>query len=99
LWLIEGLALRKPRLSVAALHREVTKIAKEREVAAPSYASVHAIVRGLNPTLTTLAHEGAAAFRDRYNSFTCTAPKRRRGRGSRPQYARHMGHLVAIPFT
>ena len=45
--LIEGLALRKPRPSVAALHREVAKIAAEREIAAPSYATVHAIVRGL----------------------------------------------------
>ena len=64
--LIEGLALRKPRPSVAALHREVTKIATEQEVAAPSYATVHAIVRGLDPALTTLAHEGPAAFRNRY---------------------------------
>jgi len=64
--LIEGLALRKPRPSIAGIHREVTKIATEREVAAPSYASVHAIVRGLAPALTTLAHEGAAAFRNRY---------------------------------
>ena len=64
--LIEGLALRKPRLSVAAVYREVSKIAAEREIAAPSYTTVHAIVRGLDPALTTLAHEGAAAFRNRY---------------------------------
>jgi putative transposase len=64
--LIEGLALRKPRPSVAALHREVTKIATERKVAAPSYATVHAIVRVLDPALTTLVHEGPAAFRNRY---------------------------------
>jgi putative transposase len=64
--LIEGLALRKPRPSVAALHREVTKIAMEREIAAPSYATVHAIVRAIDPALATLAHEGAAAFRNRY---------------------------------
>ncbi len=64
--LIEGLALRKPRPSVTALYREVTKIAAEREIAAPSYATVHAIVRGLDPALTTLAHEGVAAFRNRY---------------------------------
>jgi transposase InsO family protein len=64
--LIEGLALRKPRPSIAVLHREVTKIATERQVAAPSYATVHAIVLGINPALTTLAHEGVAAFRNRY---------------------------------
>ncbi len=64
--LIEGLALRKPRPSVAAIHREAVKIAKEGNAKAPSYATVHAIVRGLDPALTTLAHEGAAAFRNHY---------------------------------
>jgi putative transposase len=64
--LIEGMALRKPRPSVAALHREVAKIAADRVIAAPSYATVHAIVRGLDPALTTLAHEGPVAFRNRY---------------------------------
>lgn len=52
--LIEGLALRKPRRTVAALHREVTKIATEREVAAPSalhtaLALRQAIWRKANP--------------------------------------------------
>jgi putative transposase len=64
--LIEGLALRKPQPSVAALYREVTRIAAERKIAAPSYATAHAIVRGLDPALMTLAHEGTAAFRNRY---------------------------------
>jgi len=64
--LIEGLALRRPCPSVAAIHRQIAKIAKEREAAAPSYASVHAIVRDLDPALTTLAHEGQAVFRNRY---------------------------------
>ena len=32
---IEGLALRKPRPSVTAIHREVAKIAKERKAEAP----------------------------------------------------------------
>jgi len=64
--LVEGLALRKPRPSVAALHREVARIVADRGIAAPSYATVHAIVCGLDPALTTLAHEGPAAFRNRY---------------------------------
>jgi putative transposase len=64
--LIEGLALRKPRPSVTAIHREITKIVKKQNAAAPSYATVHAIVRGLDPALTTLAQEGTAAFRNRY---------------------------------
>jgi putative transposase len=64
--LIEGLALCKPRPSVAAIHRAITRIAKERDAEAPSYATVHAVVRALDPALTTLAHEGSAAFRNRY---------------------------------
>jgi putative transposase len=64
--LIEGLALRKPRPSIATIHRQVTKIAEERKLSVPSYAAVHAIVRALNPGLTTLAQQGAAAFRNRY---------------------------------
>ena len=39
---------------------------QERNIAVPSYATVHAIVRSLDPALTTLAHEGPAAFRNRY---------------------------------
>jgi putative transposase len=64
--LIEGMALRKPRLSIAGIHRETAKLAKERNVAAPSYATVHAVIGGLDPALMTLAQDGAAAFRNRY---------------------------------
>jgi putative transposase len=64
--LIEGLALRKPRLSIKAIHREIMKTAKAQSAAPPSYATVHAIVRNIDPALTTLAQEGQAAFRNRY---------------------------------
>lgn len=64
--LVEGLALRRPRLSAAAIHRQAAAIAAERGWAVPSYATVHAIVRGLDPSMVVLAHEGAAAWRDRY---------------------------------
>ena len=60
------MALTKPRLSVATIHRRVGTMARKREWNAPSYSSVHAIVRALDPKLLTLAHEGPAAFRDRY---------------------------------
>ena len=63
---VEGLALRKPRSSVAAIHRQTMKIVEEKNIAAPSYATVHAIIRALDPALTTLAQEGQAAFRNRY---------------------------------
>ena len=64
--LIEGLALRNPRPSVAAIHRQTVKIAEARQVAAPAYATVHALIRDLDPALITLAQEGQAAFRNRY---------------------------------
>ena len=64
--LIEGLALSKPRPSVTAIHRRVAAIARERQLKTPAYSSVHAIVGTLDPALVTLAHEGHAAYRDRF---------------------------------
>jgi putative transposase len=64
--LIEGLALTKPRLSVATIHRRVSSIAHDRGWQAPSYGSVHSVIRALDPGMLTLAHEGATVFRDRY---------------------------------
>lgn len=64
--LVEGLALTRPRLSIATIHRRVSAVAQERAWSPPSYASVHAIVSALHPALLTLAHEGDTAFRNRY---------------------------------
>ncbi len=64
--LIEGLALTKPRLSIATIHRRTKAIALEKGWYIPSYASVYAIVTNLNPAMMLLAHEGETAFRDRY---------------------------------
>jgi putative transposase len=43
--LVEGLALRKPQPSVAAIHRRVAAVAQERGWQAPSYGSVRTIIR------------------------------------------------------
>lgn len=64
--LIEGLALRKPQPTVASVYRKILSIAKRQEWDLPSYASVYAVVRGMSPALVTLAQEGAAVFRDRF---------------------------------
>jgi len=64
--LIEGMALTKPRLSAATIHRRVSTIAPDRGWQVPSYGSVYAIINGLGPAMLTLAHEGGGAFRDRY---------------------------------
>lgn len=64
--LVEGLALTKPRLSIATIHRRACRVATERGWRPPSYASVHSIVSNLDPAAVSLAHEGETAFRDRY---------------------------------
>src|SRR5262249_23428748 len=64
--LIEGMALRNPRPSIAAMHRQMTALATQRNWTPPSYSSVYGIVRRLSPAMVTLAQEGPAAFRNRY---------------------------------
>ena len=64
--LIEGLALTRPRLSIMTLYRRVGVIAREKGWRPPSYASVHSIIGTLDPATLALAHDGEAAFRDRY---------------------------------
>jgi putative transposase len=46
---IEGMALRRPRPSAATVHRRAVQVAERNGWRAPSYATVHAIVRALDP--------------------------------------------------
>src|SRR6266568_3622176 len=64
--LIEGLALRRPRLSCAAVHREVVTVAKVRGWPEPSYDTVYHVVRRLDPGLVTLAHLGPKVYADQF---------------------------------
>jgi putative transposase len=64
--LIEGLFLKKPRPSAAAVYRRVLTLCKEQEWPPPSYSTVYAIIARLDPALTMLAHEGPARFRDQF---------------------------------
>lgn len=64
--LVEGLALSRPRPSVATIARRAARVATEHGWPVPSYSTVHAIVAGMDPHLLTLAHEGPVALRDRY---------------------------------
>jgi len=64
--LIAGLGLKKPRASAAAMHRRVRDIATAQGWRLPSSSTVYAILAALDPAMMTLAHAGAAAFRDRY---------------------------------
>ena len=64
--LIEGMGLKRPRSSAAAIHRRIGTIAKAEGWRVPSYGTVHAILARLDPAMVTLAQDGLAAFRDRY---------------------------------
>src|SRR6266567_2099640 len=75
--LIEGLALQKPRRSIAAIHRQVEQVAEEQGWPHPSYDQVYAIIKALDPRLLTLAHECSAAYRDEFDlvyRFEAAAP-------------------------
>jgi putative transposase len=65
--LIEGLALRTPPRSIASIHRQIVGIAKEQEWPAPGYNRVYTIVKKLDPALVTMAHQGAAAYREEFD--------------------------------
>lgn len=64
--LIEGLALRRPAPPVAYIHRQATAVARASGWPAPSYATVYAIVRALDPGLLVLAHDGPVRYRERF---------------------------------
>ena len=53
-------------MSNAAIHKRITKLANQEGWRVPSYSTVYAIVRALDPAMVTLAQDGAAAYRDRH---------------------------------
>jgi putative transposase len=65
--LIEGLALRRPPPTAAAIHRQLLGIAAQQGWPAPSYRTVCAVVHALDPGLVTLAHDGTKAYRERFD--------------------------------
>ena len=71
----EGLALEKPQLSAAAVHREAALIAARLGEPVPSYRTVHRVIRGLEPALVTLAHDGAKAYSETFDLVHRTEAK------------------------
>lgn len=65
--IIEGLALRRPPPSIATIHRRVVDLAPQQGWDPPSYSTVYAIVRALDPGLRMLAHEGAKAYQEAFD--------------------------------
>ena len=64
---IEGLALKQPRVSIAAIHRATRPIAEKLGEPAPSYKIVYTIVNNLAPGLVTLAHEGTKTYSETFD--------------------------------
>jgi len=63
---IQGLALTRPRPSVATITRKAAALAADHGWAAPGYSTVRQIVTSTDPHLLSLAHDGPTGFRDRY---------------------------------
>ena len=55
---IEGIALQKPPLPIAAICRQARRLAQDLDEESPSYWVVYRVVSGLPPDLVKLAHEG-----------------------------------------
>jgi putative transposase len=64
---VEGLALQKPPLSIAVIHRQVCALAQQHHMRPPSYSLIYAMVRQLPAALTTLSHQGSKAYRQRFD--------------------------------
>ncbi len=64
--LVEGLALQQPPPSTVFIHRRVGAVAIAHGQIPPSYTTVRSIIAAIDPGLRTLAHDGQAAYRDRF---------------------------------
>ena len=61
--LAEALWLREPRRPVSSIHRQVVREAQGLGLPVPSYDQVLAVVRSLDPSLSTLSREGTKAHK------------------------------------
>ena len=64
--IIEGLALQKPPLPIAALYRQVRRFSQDLGENTPSYGTVFNIVHSLGADLVTLAHEDNKVYNDSF---------------------------------
>ena len=65
--IIEGLALSRPKLSAAAVHRKAVEAAMKLDVNPPSYDVVYSLIRKLAPALVTMAHEGMKSYSESFD--------------------------------
>ena len=64
--LVEGLALAKLPRTTAAIHQQANKVALHQGWAPVSYSTIRSIVGEIDPGMMTLAQQGAAVYRDKY---------------------------------
>jgi len=65
--LIQGIALSVPRQSIANIHRQVLALIERDGGKPPSYATVWAIVKAIEPAMTILAHRGPKTYADMFD--------------------------------
>lgn len=65
--LIEGLALQKPAMTKATIHRRVRDWCISSGITSPSYETVYGIIRQIDPALMTLAHEGTKTYKQTFD--------------------------------
>lgn len=92
---VEALALRRPEPTAAFIHRRISDIARDRGLASPSYTSVRMIIKSIDPGLRTLAQQGEAVYRDRFELVF----RRRAGRPNEQWQADHTLLDIAILDT
>jgi putative transposase len=63
---VEGLALQRPPLPIAAICRQIRRLAQGLGEEPPSYWVVYRIVSGLPADLVTLAHQGRKVYSDTF---------------------------------
>src|SRR5512135_2639308 len=64
---VEGLALQEPRLTAAAVHRQVALVAAGLGESVPSYQTIYLMIQGMDPALMSLAHDGTKSYSDRFD--------------------------------
>ncbi len=64
--LAEALILNKPPISLAAIHRKISKVAKTKGQIVPSYRVIWDIAQKIDPALVVLAHQGSKSYNQEY---------------------------------
>lgn len=65
--MIEGMALHKPKRTVASIYRQVIIYARSNELTIPSYSTVYKIINKISPDLITLAHDGSKSYQQKFD--------------------------------